>query len=390
MQGPKGPQWPDRGGYRAGYPQLGDRRAGKSHLVLRIIQVRRWDPPATLWQAESAVNRLWRGRFSMRRRVFITLVGGATAGPLASRAQQPAMPVLGFLSARSPRESASVEAAFRAGLKDAGYVEGQNVHIAFRWADGQFDQLPTLAAELVHQKVAVIVSIGGGNTAFAAKAATSTIPIVFVVGFDPVVAGLVSSFNRPSGNITGITLMSPSHGQKRLELLRELSPNAAVLAMLVNPQNSDGVPEVGELEVAARTMGIEIKAFNANTSSDIYSAFTDIADLRPDALLIVTSPFFLARREDIVALAKRMKCPVIYPFREFAEAGGLISYGANIQSAYRQVGNYAGRVLNGAKPADLPVIQPIKFELVVNLKTAKALGFTIPTAILVRADEVIE
>jgi ABC-type uncharacterized transport system substrate-binding protein len=327
----------------------------------------------------------------MIRREFITLLGGAAAAwPLAGRAQQAAMPVLGFLSARSPRESASVEAAFRAGLKDAGYVEGQNVHIAFRWADGQFDQLPTLAAELVQQKVAVIVSIGGGNTAFAAKAATATIPIVFVVGFDPVVAGLVSSFNRPSSNITGITLMSPSHGQKRLELLRELAPNAAVLAMLVNPQNSDGVPEVGELEVAARAMGIEIKAFNANTSSEIYSAFSDIAELRPDALLIVTSPFFLARREDIVALAKRLKCAVIYPFREFAEAGGLVSYGANIGSAYRQVGNYAGRVLNGAKPADLPVIQPIKFELVVNLKTAKALGFTIPTAILVRADEVIE
>jgi ABC-type uncharacterized transport system substrate-binding protein len=327
----------------------------------------------------------------MRRREFITLLGGAAAAwPLAARGQQPVIPVLGFLSARSPRESASVEAAFRAGLKDAGYVEGQNVHIAFRWADGQFDQLPTLAAELVQQKVAVIVSIGGGNTAFAAKAATATIPIVFVVGFDPVVAGLVSSFNRPSSNITGITLMSPSHGQKRLELLRELAPNAAVLAMLVNPQNSDGVPEVGELEVAARAMGIEIKAFNANTSSEIYSAFSDIAELRPDALLIVTSPFFLARREDIVALAKRLKCAVIYPFREFAEAGGLVSYGANIGSAYRQVGNYAGRVLNGAKPADLPVIQPIKFELVVNLKTAKALGFTIPTAILVRADEVIE
>jgi putative ABC transport system substrate-binding protein len=325
----------------------------------------------------------------MRRREFITLLGGAAAAwPLAARGQQPVIPVLGFLSARSPRESASVEAAFRAGLKDAGYVEGQNVHIAFRWADGQFDQLPTLAAELVQQKVAVIVSIGGGNTAFAAKAATATIPIVFVVGFDPVVAGLVSSFNRPSSNITGITLMSPSHGQKRLELLRELAPNAAVLAMLVNPQNSDGVPEVGELEVAARAMGIEIKAFNANTSSEIYSAFTDIAELRPDALLIVTSPFFLARREDIVALAKRLKCAVIYPFREFAEAGGLVSYGANIGSAYRQVGNYAGHVC--AKPADLPVIQPIKFELVANLKTAKALGFTIPTAILVRADEVIE
>jgi putative tryptophan/tyrosine transport system substrate-binding protein len=325
----------------------------------------------------------------IKRRAFVTLLSGAAAWPLAARAQQ-ALPVIGFLSARSPRESASVEAGFREGLKETGYVEGQNVHIAFRWADGQFDELPTLAAELVRRQVGVIIAIGGGNTALAAKSATTTIPIVFVVGFDPVVAGLVASLNRPSGNLTGMTLMSPSLGQKRLELLRELAPNAAVVAMLVNPQNPDGVPEIGDIEDAARGMGIGIKAFSANRSSDLYSAFSEIAELRPDALLVVSSPFFLVRREDIVALAARIKCPVIYPFREFADSGGLLSYGANIPSAYREAGNYAGRILKGAKPADLPVMQPAKFELVLNLKTAKSLGLTVPPTLLAIADEVIE
>ena len=325
------------------------------------------------------------------RRKFLAALGGAAAAwPLAARAQQPAMPVIGFLSSRSPRESASVEAGFREGLKETGYVEGQNVHIAFRWADGQFDQLSTLAAELVGRQVGVIVAIGGGNTALAAKAATTTIPIVFVVGFDPVVAGLVASFNRPSGNLTGMTLMSPSLGQKRLELLRELAPNAAAVAMLVNPQNADGDPEIGDIEVAARGMGVRTKAFSANRSSDLYSAFSEIAEFRPDALLVVSSPFFLVRREDIVALAGRIRCPVIYPFREFADSGGLLSYGANIPGAYRQAGNYAGRILKGAKPTDLPVMQPAKFELVLNLKTAKVLGLTVPDKLLALADEVIE
>ena len=261
------------------------------------------------------------------------------------------------------------------------------MHIAFRWADGQFDQLPTLAGDLVRQNVAVIVAIGGGSAALAAKAATTTIPVVFVVGFDPVMAGLVPNFNRPAGNVTGMTLMS----QKRLELLRELAPNAALVAMLVNPRSPDGVPEIDDLELAARTMGLGIKTFNASTSSELIAALIAIAELRPDALLVLSDPFFLTQREALVTLAGRIKgVPVIYPFREFTESGGLVSYGANIPSAYRQAGNYAGRILKGVKPTDLPVQQPTKFELVINLKTAKAIGLTIPDALLARADEVIE
>jgi putative ABC transport system substrate-binding protein len=326
----------------------------------------------------------------MRRREFIAGLGGAAAWPMVARAQQPAVPVIGFLSGRSPRESASVETGFREGLKDAGYVEGQNVHIAFRWADGQFDQLPTLVGDLVRQQVAVIVAIGGGSTALAAKAATTTIPIVFVVGFDPVTAGLVPSFNRPAGNVTGMTLMSPRLGQKRLELLRELVRNAAVVAMLANPRSPDGVPEIDDIEVAAQAMGLGIKTFSASTSSELIAALIAITELRPDALLVVSDPFFLSQREALVTLAGRIKGPVIYPFREFTESGGLVSYGANIPSAYRQAGNYAGRILKGAKPTDLPVQQPTKFELVINLKTAKVLGLEVPPSLLARADEVIE
>src|SRR5262245_33907532 len=300
------------------------------------------------------------------------------------------VPVIGFLSSRSPRESASVEAGFRQGLKETGYVEGQNVHIAFRWADGQFDQLPALARDLVRQQVVIIVAIGGGSAAIAAKSATTTIPIVFVVGFDPVVAGLVPSFNRPAGNVTGMTLMSPLLGQKRLEILREFAPDAALAAMLVNPLSPDGAPEIGDIEAAARAMGLAIKTFNASASSELITALIAIAEARPAALLVVSDPFFLVRREEIVTLARRIGRPVIYPFREFAESGGLISYGANIPSAYRQAGNYAGRILKGMKPADLPVMQPTKFELVINLRTAKALGLEVPPTLLARADEVIE
>jgi putative tryptophan/tyrosine transport system substrate-binding protein len=326
----------------------------------------------------------------VNRRSFITMIGGAAAAwPLGARAQQ-AMPVIGFLSSRSPRESRSVEAAFRDGLKESGYVEGQNAHIAFRWADGQFDQLPALAGELVRQRVAVIVAIGGGSAALAAKAATAIIPIVFVVGFDPVVASLVPSFNRPGDNVTGMTLMSPLLGQKRLELLRELAPKAAVVAVLVNPLSPDGIPEIGDVEAAAQALGIGIKTFNASTSSELYTALIAISDLRPDALLVVSDPFFLVRREELIVLAGRIKAPVMYPFREFAEAGGLISYGANIPNAYRQAGIYAGRILKGAKLTDLPVMQPTKFELVLNLKTAKALGLQIPDKLIALADEVIE
>ena len=326
----------------------------------------------------------------MMRRDFITLLGGAAAWPLAARAQQTAMPVIGFLSSRSPRESRSVETAFRDGLKESGYVEGQNAHIAFRWADGQFDQSPTLADELVRQQVAVIVAIGGGSAALAAKAATVTIPIVFVVGFDPVAAGLVPSFNRPTGNVTGMTLMSPLLGQKRLELLRELAPNASVVAILANPLSPDGAPEIGDVETAAQAMGLSIKSFNASTSSELYTALTAIAELRPDALLVVSDPFFLVRREELIALAEKIRGPVMYPFREFAASGGLISYGANIPKAYNQAGVYTGRILKGAKPADLPIMQPTKFEMVLNLKTAKAHRLELPPTLLALADEVIE
>jgi ABC-type uncharacterized transport system substrate-binding protein len=327
----------------------------------------------------------------MKRREFIRLLGGAAAAwPLSARAQQPAMPVIGFLSSRSPRESAPVEAAFREGLKEAGYLEGHNVHIAFRWAEGQFDQLPALADELVRRQVAVMVTTGGGSSALAAKGATTTIPIVFVVGFDPVVAGLVPSLHRPAGNVTGMTLLSPVLSQKRVELLREFAPSIAAIAMLVNPLSPDGVPEIADIQAAAQALGIDVKTFNAGTSSELYEALVAISELRPAALLIVSDPFFLVRRQEIVAMAGRIRVPVIYPFREFAVSGGLVSYGANIPHAYHQAGIYTGRILKGAKPLDLPVMQPTKYELVINLKAAKALGLEIPATLLARADEVIE
>jgi putative tryptophan/tyrosine transport system substrate-binding protein len=250
--------------------------------------------------------------------------------------------------------------------------------------------LPALASELARQQVAVIVATGGGSAALAAKGTTATIPIVFVVGFDPVVAGLVVSLNQPAGNITGVTLMSPLLGQKRLELLRKLAPNAAVIALLVNPQSPDGEPEIGDVEAAAQAMGIGLKTFNASTPSELHNALIAMAEIRPDALLVISDPFFLVRREELVTLAERIRGPVMYPFREFTDSGGLISYGANIPTAYREAGIYAGRILKGARPADLPVMQPTKFELVLNLRTAKTLGLDIPPTVLALADEVIE
>ena len=326
----------------------------------------------------------------MRRRQLITLLGGAAAWPLAARAQQPAMPVIGFLSGRSPSESASVEAAFREGLKEAGYIEGQNLHVAFRWADGQFARLPSLAEALVDLRVAVIVAVGGVNAAFAAKSATATIPIVFVVGGDPVANGLVTSLNRPGGNITGMTVMSAELVLKRLELLREIAPKLAALAMLANPLSPESTSEIKDVQAAAQTMGLQLKIFNASTLNELSTAFTAIAELRPDALLVASDPFFLLRREELTVLAARIGAPAIYPFREFAPSGGLISYGTNIASTYRQAGIYTGRILRGAKPADLPVEQSTRFEFVINLKTAKTLGLTIPDKLLALADEVIE
>ena len=326
----------------------------------------------------------------MRRREFITLLGGAAAWPLAARAQQAAIPVIGFLSSRSPSASASVEAAFREGLKEAGYIEGQNLHVAFRWADGQFARLPSLAEALVDLRVAVIVAVGGVNAAFAAKSATATIPIVFVVGGDPVANGLVTSLNRPGGNITGMTVMSAELVLKRLELLREIAPKLAALAMLANPLSPESTSEIKDVQAAAQTMGLQLKIFNASTLNELSTAFTAIAELRPDALLVASDPFFLLRREELTVLAARIGAPAIYPFREFAPSGGLISYGTNIASTYRQAGIYTGRILRGAKPAELPIMLPTQFWMVINLKTAKTLGLDVPTTLLARADEVIE
>jgi putative tryptophan/tyrosine transport system substrate-binding protein len=326
----------------------------------------------------------------MRRREFITLLGGAAAAwPLMARAQQPAMPVIGLLSALAEKQASQQMVMFRRGLSEVGFVEGQNIAIEYRWADGQYDRLPTIAAELVRRPVTLIAA-QAPPAALAARAVTTTIPIVFVVGFDPIAAGLVTSFNRPGGNATGMTLITGPLGQKRLEILRELAPKAAVIAMLVNPISPDAVPEIRDVQATAQAIGLQLKMFNASAPSELDAAFAAIAEQRPDALLIGSDPFLLIRREELVALVARLRVPAVYPFREFAAAGGLVSYGTNIASAYRQAGIYAGRILKGAIPADLPVMQPTTFELVINLKTAKALGLDIPPILHARSDEVIE
>ena len=326
----------------------------------------------------------------MLRRKFITLLGGtAAAWPLAARAQQPATPVIGFLSAVSQAQTLHLVAAFGRGLGETGYTDGRNVVIDYRFADGQYDRLPALAAEMVHRPVSLIMA-AAPPAAIAAKVATTTIPIVFIVGLDPVGAGLVASFNRPGGNATGMVLISALLGQKRLELLRDLLPKAAVVAMLANPLSPDAVPEIREVQAAAQASGVGLRMVNASTSGELDAAFASLASQRPDALLVGADPFYMTRREDIVRLVARSGLAAIYPFREFTEAGGLISYGTNIANSYRQAGIYAGRILAGAKPDDLPVMQPTKFELVINLKTAKALGIDIPPMLHARSDEVIE
>jgi putative tryptophan/tyrosine transport system substrate-binding protein len=326
----------------------------------------------------------------VKRRQFITLLGGAVAAwPRGVRAQQPAMPVIGYLSALSEAQVAHQLAAFRRGLNEVGFVERQNVVIKFRWADGQYDRLPAMAAELVRRPVDLILA-QAPPAALAARTATTTISTVFVVGFDPVAAGLVATFNRPGGNATGMTLMTAPLGQKRLELLRELAPNAAVAAMLANPLSPDAAPEIRDVQATAQAIGLQLKMFNASIPSELNGAFAAIAAQRLDALLVGSDPFLLDRRQELVALVARLGIPAIYPFREFAESGGLISYGTNIANSYRQAGIYAGRILKGAKPADLPVMQPTTFELVINLKTAKALGFDIPPTLHARSDGVIE
>jgi putative ABC transport system substrate-binding protein len=326
----------------------------------------------------------------MKRRDFITLLGGAAATwPLAARAQQAAMPVIGFLSSVSQAQTRHMVAAFQRGLGETGWMDGRNVAIDYRFVDGQYDRLPALASEMVRRPVSLILA-AGPPAALAAKVATTTIPIVFVVGFDPVGAGLVASFNRPSGNATGVVLVSGQLGQKRLELVRDLVPKATVVAMLANPLSPDAVPEIREVQAAAQVNGLQLRMLNASTPSDIEAAFASLAKQRPDALLVGGDPFYMARREDIVQLVARSGLPAVYPFREFTEAGGLISYGTSLANAYRQAGIYAGRILGGVKPGDLPVMQPTTFELVINLKAAKALGVDIPPTLHARSDEVIE
>jgi ABC-type uncharacterized transport system substrate-binding protein len=326
----------------------------------------------------------------MLRREFITLLGGtAIAWPLSARAQQPAIPVVGFLHYASPGTFAHIAEAVRRGLKEAGYIEGQNVTIEYRWADGHYDRLPALAAELVQRQVTVITA-GGNVAAQAAKAATAVIPIVFTSGADPVWSGLVASLSRPGANLTGASLVAAELAVKRLEVIRELLPHARAVAMIVNPNYPGAESEMAEVEAAGPVIGLQIQKAKAGDVSALETAFATISQMRVDAVTVGTDGFFITRREQIAALAARYAVPGIYPFPDFPAAGGLASYGASLADAYRQAGVYAGRVLKGAKPADLPITQPVKFELIINLKTAKALGLTIPPAVLSRADEVIE
>ena len=329
----------------------------------------------------------------MRRREFIAMVGGAAAvWPIAASAQQSTMPVIGFLSGQSPDTSAYLVAEFRRGLKEIGFVEGQNVVIEYRWALGQIDRLPALATDLVGRQVAVIAATAGGGTAasLAAKAATTTIPIVFTSGVDPVKIGLVTSLNRPGGNVTGIAFLTRTLDAKRLELLHEFVPNASTIAVLLNPEFPDAADQLREVQEAARTMGKALTILNASNIREIDAAFELLVPTRLGALLVGADPFFISRREQLVTLAATRKIPAIYEDRDFSVAGGLMSYGASFPDAVRQVGIYTGRILKGEKPADLPVVQPTKFDLVINLKTAKALGLTVPPIMLSRADEVIE
>jgi putative ABC transport system substrate-binding protein len=325
----------------------------------------------------------------MRRREFITLLGGAVSWPLAARAQQQSMPVIGVLDSRAPNDLPQVLAAFRQGLGEAGYVEGRNVAIEFRFAEYQIDRLPALAADLVRRRVAVIATFGTPAVP-AAKAATTTIPIVFQTGIDPVAAGFITSLNRPGGNLTGVTALSGALLAKRLELLHELVPTANLIAFLMNPSGSGSEQDIKEVQAAARTLGLLVQVLNASSERDIDAAFATIVQQRIGALMVGGDAFLTTRADQLVALAERHAVPTIYSRREITTAGGLVSYDASLTDAYRLAGVYTGRILKGERPADLPVQQSTKIELTINLKTAKALGLTVPLPLLTRADEVIE
>jgi putative ABC transport system substrate-binding protein len=328
----------------------------------------------------------------MRRREFITLLGGAAAAwPLAARAQQSVIPVIGFLDPRSPDAIVELLGAFRQGLKDNGYVEPETVAIEFRWAQGRYDRLPALASELAGRPVAVLVATGGAPSALAAKAATATIPIVYVAGGDPIAMGLVASLNRPGGNVTGVNMFTVLLGGKRLGLLRELVPGGTLIAVLLNPENPRNFEtQQQEVKDAARAVGQQVHILGASTEPELDAAFASLRELRAGALLVGADPFFYSRRNRIVMLAARHAIPAMYEQRDYTVAGGLMSYGTNFVDSYRQAGRYAGRVLRGEKPGDLPVVQATRFEFLINLKTAHALGLAVPNSMQLLADEVIE
>jgi putative tryptophan/tyrosine transport system substrate-binding protein len=326
----------------------------------------------------------------MRRRAFIAGLGSAAAWPLVARAQQPARPVVGYVTTMSANRNTHLPLAFRTGLKENGFIEGENIAIEYRWADGHLERLPSLIADLVRRRVAVIFATGGDVPALIAKGSTTTIPIVFLTGDDPVRSGLVASLNRPGGNATGATVIAGMLGAKRMALLRELAPKTRALGLLVNPNNPNSEPETADVQAAVQAIGGQVQVLQAGNSEEIEAAFVALERAKLDGLLVNPDPIFLPRRDQLVALAARHAVPTVYYAREYVESGGLTSYGASFTWLYRQGGIYVARILKGEKPADLPVMQPTKFELVINLTTAKALGLTVPETLLATADEVIQ